>query len=269
MDAIKKLYSANKNGKHVCIGLDTDLNKIPKHLLRKKNPVLAFNRQIIEATKNSVAAFKINLAFYESHGIDGLKNLEETLKAIPSNILTISDGKRGDIGNTSIMYAKSSFDHFKFDSATLNPLMGKDSLEPFLEYSDKLNFILVLTSNPGSTDFQKEELKTGEKLFQYIVKKVIEWNINSNCGIVFGATNLKELSDNLDLIKNLPILFPGIGAQGGNLNELTRKLSGAEIDSFLVNVSRGIIYKGNNENFAEEAAKELDNLNKIININKK
>jgi len=269
MNAVKKLYDANTRGNYICVGLDTDLNKIPKHLLIEKNPVAEFNRQIIEATKSSAAAYKINLAFYECYGTEGLKNLEETLAAIPSNILIISDGKRGDIGNTSKMYAKSFYEHFKFDSATLNPLMGKDSLEPFLEYSDKLNFILALTSNPGSIDFQKEELKNGEKLFQYTIKKIIEWNVNSNCGIVFGATNLEELSDNLHLIKNLPILIPGIGAQGGDLNELTKTLFGAGINSFLVNVSRGIIYKCKNEKFAEEAAKELVSLNKIVNKSKK
>lgn len=264
MIAQKKLYNANKSGKYVCIGLDTDLKKIPKHLLKEKNPVIEFNRQIIEATKSSVAAYKINLAFYECCGTEGIKNLEKTLEAIPSNILTISDGKRGDIGNTSKMYARSYFEHFKFDSTTLNPLMGKDSLEPFLEYPDKLNFILALTSNPGSIDFQKEELKSGEKFFQYTIKKILEWNVNSNCGIVFGATNLNELTANLHLIKNLPILIPGIGAQGGNLNQLTRTLFGADIKSFLVNVSRGIIYKGSDQNFADEAAGELDSLNKTI-----
>lgn len=269
MNAIKKLFNSNTGGKYVCVGLDTDLNKLPNHLLKEKNPVIEFNKQIIEATKSFAAAYKINLAFYECNGIEGLKNLEETLAAIPSDILTISDGKRGDIGNTSRMYAKSFFEHFNFDSATLNPLMGRDSLEPFLEYQDKLNFILALTSNPGSEDFQKAELKNGEKLYQYTIKKILEWNINSNCGLVFGATNLLELSDNLELIKNLPILIPGIGAQGGNLNELTKILFGFGLKYFLVNVSRSIIYKSYNENFAEEAASELVSLNKIINNQKK
>jgi len=269
MEALKKLYNANTKGNYVCVGLDTDLKKIPKHLLIEKKPVAEFNRQIIEATKSYAAAYKINLAFYECYGTEGVKNLEETLRAIPSDILTIADGKRGDIGNTSQMYAMSFYEHFKFDSTTLNPLMGKDSLEPFLEYFDKLNFILALTSNPGSADFQKEQLKNGEKLYQYTIKKILEWNVNSNCGIVFGATNLKELSDNLHLIKNLPILIPGIGAQGGDLNELTETLFGAGINSFLVNVSRGIIYKCENENFAEEAAGELISLNEIINKSKK
>ena len=268
MNALSKLFNANTCGKYVCVGLDTDLNKIPKHLLKAKNPITEFNKQIIETTKGYAAAYKINLAFYECYGKDGLKNLEETLAVIPSDILTISDGKRGDIGNTSRMYAKSFFELFNFDAATLNPLMGKDSLEPFFEYHDKLNFILALTSNPGSEDFQKVELKNGEKLFQYTIKKIQEWNINSNCGIVFGATNLQELSDNLHLITNLPILIPGIGAQGGDLNLLTKTLFGSDLKSFLVNVSRGIIYKSNNENFAEEAASELISLNKVIINNK-
>ncbi len=269
MNALEKLNAANANGNYVCIGLDTDLNRIPKHLLKEKNPVLEFNKQIIEATKSTAAAYKINLAFYECYGIEGLKNLENTLAIIPTNVLIIADGKRGDISNTSEMYAKSFFEHFKFDSATLNPFMGKDSLDPFLNFKEKLNFILTLTSNPGSVDFQKEELKNGDKLFQYTIKKILEWNINSNCGIVFGATNLNELSNNLHLINNLPILIPGIGVQGGNLNELSKTLFESDKKSFLFNVSRGIIYKSISEDFAEQAVNELDNLNKIIKANKR
>jgi orotidine-5'-phosphate decarboxylase len=269
MNALKKLYDANSDGKYICIGLDTDLKKIPEHLLLEKNPVLFFNKQIIEATKSNVAAYKINLAFYECYGTEGLKNLEGTLALIPSDILTIADGKRGDIGNTSKMYAKSFFEYFKFDSVTLNPLMGKDSLEPFLEYSEKLNFILALTSNPGSADFQKEEMKNGEKLFQLTIKKISEWNKNSNCGIVFGATNLNELSENIDLIKDLPTLFPGIGAQGGDFQGLTKTLFISGKTNFLVNVSRGIIYRSKSTDFAEEAARELVSLNEIAKNIKK
>jgi orotidine-5'-phosphate decarboxylase len=265
--ALQKLNSANSSGKFICVGLDTDSKKIPSHLSSSKNPVAEFNRSIIEATKTSTAAYKLNLAFYESEGITGLKNLEETLSFIPQEVLIIADGKRGDIGNTSNLYAKSIYEHFKFDSATLNPYMGQDSLEPFLSYSDKLNFILALTSNPGSEDFQKQKMNNGNYLYQHIIKKVIDWNTNSNCGIVFGATNVNELRDNIDIIKDLPLLIPGIGAQGGNLEDVTRILFSGNKTTFLINVSRGIIQKSTGEDFAEAAKNELALLNQVVSKN--
>lgn len=264
MKAIQKLNSANSNGKFICVGLDTDPLKLPRSLSSFKNPVVEFNRRIIEATKESAAAYKLNLAFYESEGITGLKNLQETLSYIPQEILTIADGKRGDIGNTSSLYAKSIYEHFKFDSATLNPYMGQDSLEPFLSYSDKLNFILALTSNPGSADFQKQQLRNGNYLYQYVIEKIIGWNKNLNCGIVFGATNINELEENLAVIKDLPLLIPGVGAQGGSLENIIGILYSNNNTSFLINVSRGIIQKSTGEDFAGAAKNELANLNKII-----
>ena len=243
MRAIQKLNSANSTGKFICVGLDTDSKKLPFHLSSVKNPVVEFNRRIIEATKESAAAYKLNLAFYESEGIDGLKNLEETLSFIPKEVLIIADGKRGDIGNTSNLYARSIYEHFNFDSATLNPYMGFDSLEPFLSFKDKLNFILSLTSNPGSSDFQKQKIENGKFLFQSVIEKVNDWNNNLNCGIVFGGTNLNELKENLDLIENLPLLIPGVGAQGGSLKDVAKILFANEKKSFLINVSRGIIQK--------------------------
>ena len=185
MKATEKLNLANKQRKFICVGLDTDVKKMPAILSSSKNPVIDFNKKIIELTKDLAAAYKLNLAFYESEGKVGLNNLEETLSFIPDDVLIIADGKRGDIGNTSHLYARSIFDHFKFDSATLNPYMGKDSLDPFLSYSEKLNFILVLTSNTGSEDFQKQRLQNGEFLFQNVLKKIHSWNSNLNCGIVF------------------------------------------------------------------------------------
>ncbi|MFI5236456.1 MAG: orotidine-5'-phosphate decarboxylase [Ignavibacteriales bacterium] len=267
MNALQKLNSANVSGKFICVGLDTDPKKIPSLLSTHPNPTVEFNKKIIEATKEFAAAYKLNLAFYESEGITGIKNLEETLSFIPKNILSIADGKRGDIGNTSEMYAKSVFDYFKFDSATLNPFMGKDSLAPFLSRTDKLNFILALTSNPGSADFQKLHLKSGEYLFQYLIKKVNSWNENQNCGIVFGATNISELKDNIEIINNLPLLIPGVGAQDGNPEELSKLLFSNGIKTFLINVSRAILYKSSAENFAEEAKNEIVRLTKIISQN--
>jgi orotidine-5'-phosphate decarboxylase len=264
MKSIQKLHSANNSGKYICVGLDTDPKKLPHHLSSVKKPVVEFNKKIIEATKNSAAAYKLNLAFYESEGIKGLADLEETLSFIPENILTIADGKRGDIGNTSNLYSRSIFDHFKFDAATLNPYMGQDSLEPFLSYSDKFNFILVLTSNPGSEDFQKQKLQRGSLLYQEVIKKIHTWNKNLNCGIVFGATNLAELKENISLINDLPLLIPGVGAQGGSLEQVTNLLFTAKKNTFLINVSRGIIQKSLGENFADAAKNELVTLNKII-----
>jgi orotidine-5'-phosphate decarboxylase len=264
MDAISKLKNANNSGKYICVGLDTDPKKLPVHLSSSSNPVLEFNQRIIESTKDLAAAYKLNLAFYESQGTLGFENLTQTLSLIPNNILIIADGKRGDIGNTSNLYARSIFDHFNFDASTLNPFMGKDSIEPFLDYKDKLNFILVLTSNPGSADFQKQKLDTGKYLYQEVLKKIHSWNANSNCGIVFGATNLNELKENLNLIDNLPMLIPGIGAQGGSLQDITKTLFTVKKSSFLINVSRGIIYKSKGEDFDEAAKEELQSLNQII-----
>jgi orotidine-5'-phosphate decarboxylase len=264
MKSFLKLKSANEAGKYICVGLDTDPQKIPHHLSSYKNPVIEFNKKIIDATKESAAAYKLNLAFYESEGTAGLENLEETLSFIPKNILTIADGKRGDIGNTSNLYARSIFEHFNFDSSTLNPYMGEDSLQPFLSYSDKFNFILALTSNPGSTDFQKVKLNTGEFLYQEVIRKIHLWNKHTNCGIVFGATQFNELRDNLELINNLPLLIPGVGAQGGSLSDITDLLFRQKNCSFLINVSRGIIQKSLAEDFAEAAGMELQQLNQVV-----
>lgn len=264
MTAQEKLSRANSEGRFICVGLDTDPQKLPSSLSALKNPVLEFNKQIIETTKDLAAAYKLNLAFYESEGEKGLLNLKDTLSFIPEEILTIADGKRGDIGNTSDLYARSIYKHFNFDSSTLNPYMGKDSLNPFLNYTDKLNFILVLTSNPGSNDIQKQVLHNGEFLFQNVLKQIHSWNSKSNCGIVFGATNLEELNSNVDLIKNLPMLIPGVGAQGGSIIEVCRTLFESNHPNFLINVSRGIIQKSFGEDFAEAARNELLYLNNSI-----
>jgi orotidine-5'-phosphate decarboxylase len=264
MSAAQKLNAANESGKYVCVGLDTDPKKLPLHLYSSKKPVIEFNKRIIESTQEAAAAYKLNLAFYESEGIVGLENLEITMSFIPDNILTIADGKRGDIGNTSGLYARSIFEHFKFDCATLNPYMGEDSLKPFLEYKEKLSFILALTSNPGSSDFQKQQLKNGDYLYQDVIKKIHNWNKNSNCGIVFGATNLTELKENLNLINDLPMLIPGVGAQGGSIHEVVKTLFTAKHYPFLINVSRGIIQKSLGEDFENAAINELSTLNQTI-----
>lgn len=264
MTAQEKLKNKNKENKFICVGLDTDINKLPEHLKSSSRAIINFNRSIIEAVYPFAAAFKVNLAFYEKEGIEGLKNLEETLALIPDDVLTIADGKRGDIGNTSEMYAAALFDKLRFDASTLNPLMGEDSLLPFLKYSDKLHFILALTSNPGAAEFQKAVLKDGNYLYQSIIKKVKDWNKNSNCGIVFGATKLEELENNLKLINSLPLLIPGVGAQGGSVKELISVLNKRFSGNFLINVSRTILYKSSDKDFAVKAKEELINFNNLI-----
>lgn len=172
MKSKEKLIKKFDEGKHICVGLDTDVNKMPMHLRDRDDAVLEFNRIVIENTKDGAAAYKLNLAFYEQYGRKGLEMMEKTLALIPDDILTIGDAKRGDIGNTSNMYAKAIFDEFNFDSITLHPYMGFDSVQPFLEYEDKLHFILALTSNKSATDFEKLKLENGKFVYQAVIEKL-------------------------------------------------------------------------------------------------
>jgi orotidine-5'-phosphate decarboxylase len=263
MKSQKKILKKNDESKFICVGLDTDRNKIPVFLKNDPDGVFKFNRAIIESTKNYAAAYKINFAFYEQSGAKGITELEKTVELIPQDTLSIADAKRGDIGNTSEMYAKSVYEHFKFDAVTLHPYMGKDSLQPFLDFTDKMNYILVLTSNPGAVDFEKLELKDGRFLYQSILQTISVWNNNNNCGIVFGATKLDELKANITNFGNLSILLPGVGAQGGSLEDVSKVFNINKRKNYLVNVSRGIIYKSGGEDFAEAARDELVLLNKI------
>lgn len=263
MTAVDKIINKNDAGKFICVGLDTDKNKIPDFLKNDPDGVFKFNQSIIEATKDYSAAYKINFAFYEQAGSDGIKELERTVGLIPTDILSIADAKRGDIGNTSEMYAKSIYEHFGFDSATLHPYMGKDSLQPFLDYNEKMNFILVLTSNPGASDFEKLELKDGKFLYQKILKNINDWNDYSNCGIVFGATKIDELKSNINNFGNLSVLLPGVGAQGGSLEDVNNVFKSLNRKNYLVNVSRGIIYKSSGEDFADAARSEIIYLNSL------
>lgn len=264
MTAIEKLQQKLKKNLHICVGLDTDINKIPDYLKKEKNPVLEFNKIIIENTYNHAAAYKINFAFYEKDGIKGIENLLATIELIPEDILIIGDAKRGDIGNTSKMYAESIFNTFGCDAVTLHPYMGFDSIEPFLHYKDKLNFILALTSNKGANDFEKILLKNDKFLFQTIIEKVKEWNFNKNCGIVFGATNIEELKENADIFDDLFILLPGIGAQGGDLNEVVKIFDGRKNNNYLINVSRSLIYCDNSEDLPFSVEREIRKLNLIV-----
>ncbi len=264
ISAQEKLSASNKDLKFVCVGLDPDINKFPSHLRSISNPILEFNSHIIEATQEFAAAYKLNFAFYEREGISGFETLKKTIELIPDDILVIADAKRGDIGNSSRMYAKSVYEFFNCDAVTVNPYMGEDSISPFLEYHEKLNFILVLTSNPGANDFEKLKLEDGSFVFQKVCRKVEMINKNKNCGIVFGATRLNELEDNFELFKTLPVLLPGVGAQGGDMNGIVNVFKKNKKSDFLINVSRSILYKSAKKDFAEAAGNELKSMNDII-----
>lgn len=264
MNASDKLRQKNQEGKFICVGLDTDINKIPVFLNNTDDAVLEFNNRIIESTSSLAAAYKLNFAFYENSGSAGIDTLKRTIENIPGDILIIGDAKRGDIGNTAKKYADSVFNYFGCDASTVNPYMGEDSIQPFIQFRDKLNFILALTSNPGAENFEKLKLEDGSFLYQQVIKKVNELNKNNNCGVVFGATQTDELRNNLKLIGQLPVLLPGVGAQGGSLEEVVNTFRTEGRLNFLINVSRGIIYKSDTTDFAEAAAEELINLNEKV-----
>jgi orotidine-5'-phosphate decarboxylase len=257
MTAREKLNNKLSAGLHVCVGLDTDFSKIPEYFKKEPNPVLAFNRTVIENTKDYAAAYKINFAFYEKDGIEGIKNLIETIKLIPDDLLIIADAKRGDIGNTSRMYAESVFNYFNCDAVTLHPYMGFDSLQPFFEFEDKLNFILALTSNPGSADFEKLELNDGRFLYNAVIEKANEWNIHNNIGLVFGATNSSELGRAIDSFGDMPVLLPGVGAQGGSYEDVLAIFGNKGKSNFIVNISRGLIYCDPTDKFPETLREKI------------
>jgi orotidine-5'-phosphate decarboxylase len=236
----------------LCIGLDTDINKIPKFLLDSDDPVFEFNKRIIDATNSYCVAYKPNIAFYESFGLNGWIALEKTIKYLNANfpeIFTVADAKRGDIGNTSSMYAKAYFDTLNFDSITINPYMGKDSVEPFLEYKNKHTILLALTSNLGAFDFQTKNVdKTSQQLYQEVIKTSKSWKNSSQLMYVIGATKSSYLKDIRNIIPNSFLLIPGIGAQGGNLKNVCNNGMNNDV-GLLINSSRSIIYASNDHDF--------------------
>lgn len=239
----------------LCVGLDVDLQKIPQHLLQEDDPIFAFNKAIIDATHHLTVAYKPNLAFYEAYGIKGLMSLEKTIDYLNENypeIFTIADAKRGDIGNTSGMYAKAFFEDLKFDSVTVAPYMGKDSVEPFLEYDNKHTILLALTSNAGAFDFQTLKAE-GEELYKQVLKTSKTWKNGQNLMYVVGATKAEFLAEIRKIVPESFLLVPGVGAQGGNLQEVCKYGMNRNI-GLLINSSRGIIYASKDENFAEAAA---------------
>ncbi|HOZ77641.1 MAG TPA: orotidine-5'-phosphate decarboxylase [Ferruginibacter sp.] len=237
---------------YLLVGLDTDITKIPKHLQSHPDAIFEFNKAIIDATTDLCVGYKINTAFYEALGWKGWEIMERTVNYIPSEHFTIADAKRGDIGNTSSQYAKAFFETMQFDAITVAPYMGEDSIRPFLEYEGKWAIVLGLTSNKGAADFEMQPLNSGEHLYERVLQTVSEWGTEENLMFVTGATQAHELENVRGIIPNHFLLVPGVGFQGGSLDEVT-KYGKNHHCGLLVNASRAIIYAGSGENFAEEA----------------
>ncbi|WP_159022895.1 orotidine-5'-phosphate decarboxylase [Formosa sp. L2A11] len=251
----------------LAIGLDVDLNKIPKHLLETEDPIFEFNKAIIDATHHLCVAYKPNTAFYEAYGLKGWKALEKTINYLNEKhpeIFTIADAKRGDIGNTSAMYAKAFFEDLAFDSVTVAPYMGKDSVEPFLAFKDKHTILLALTSNQGAFDFQTK-LIDGKEVYKQVLETSKGWTNSENLMYVVGATKAEYLTDIRKIIPNSFLLVPGVGAQGGSLQEVC-KYGMTDNIGLLINSSRGIIYASNGLDFAEAAAKNAKALQQEMEV---
>jgi len=256
-----------KKESFLCIGLDVDLNKIPKHLLEEEDPIFAFNKAIIDATYHLAVAYKPNTAFYEAYGIKGWKALEKTIKYLNENhpeIFTIADAKRGDIGNTSSMYAKAFFEDLGFDSVTVAPYMGKDSIEPFLSFKDKHTILLALTSNQGAFDFQTQKIDNKE-VYKTVLETSKNWQNSENLMYVVGATKAEYFKEIREILPKSFLLVPGIGAQGGSLEDVC-KYGLTEDIGLLINSSRGIIYASNKSDFAQVAAVEAKKLQQQMEI---
>lgn len=245
----------------LCVGLDPDVDKIPKHFLDEEDPIFEFNREIIDATADYCIAFKPNTAFYEAYGLSGIESLEKTLKYINANYpdhFLIADAKRGDIGNTSSMYAKAFFKRLEADAITVAPYMGSDSVKPFLGFENKWAIVLGLTSNEGSSDFQQMKVD-GEELYLKVIRTCASWGTEDNMMFVIGATKAQMMNDIRKIIPNHFLLVPGVGAQGGSLEEVCKHGMNKNI-GLIVNVSRNIIFASNGEDFATRAAEEAKKL---------
>jgi orotidine-5'-phosphate decarboxylase len=269
MNRAKLLHIIKEKKSFLCVGLDSDINKIPQHLMSCEDPVFEFNKQIIDATIDLAVAYKPNLAFYESRGVQGLVSLQKTmdyLEQYQDQVFTIADAKRGDIGNTSKQYAVTFFDKeasgFSFDSVTVAPYMGTDSVSPFLEFEDKWVILLALTSNKGAFDFQlTKDVEENKELYKKVLETSKHWGNEDNMMYVVGATKAEMLSEIRQIIPDHFLLVPGVGAQGGSLEEVA-KFGMNSYCGLLVNSSRGIIFAGKGEDFAQVARIEAEKLQK-------
>jgi len=256
-----------KKKSFLCVGLDTDLNKIPKHLLDTEDPIFEFNKAIIDATKEVAVAYKPNIAFYECYGPKGWESLRKTLEYIPKDIFTIADAKRGDIGNTSTYYAKTFFDYLNCDSVTVAPYMGSDSVTPFLEFKNKWVILLALTSNAGALDFQLTKDGSGKELFKHVLEKSSSWGTPENLMYVVGATRAEDIAEVRKVVPDHFFLVPGVGAQGGSLEDVCNYGWNKDC-GLLVNSSRAIIYASQKEDFGtrahEEALKLQNEMSRIL-----
>ncbi|WP_392419491.1 orotidine-5'-phosphate decarboxylase [Capnocytophaga canis] len=257
----KLINQIRKKKSFLCVGLDVDLTKVPSHLLQTEDPIFEFNKAIIDATHSFAVAYKPNMAFYEAYGVKGWQSLAKTIAYINENhpdIFTIADAKRGDIGNTSAMYAKAFFNDLHFDSVTVAPYMGKDSVEPFLAFEDKITILLALTSNAGAFDFQTQ-MVNNEELYKKVLQTSLTWENSQNLMYVVGATKSEYLKEIRKIVPNHFLLVPGVGAQGGSLDEVCEYGLNAD-NGLLINSSRGIIYASNGTDFAEKAREEAQKL---------
>lgn len=270
IEALKKQILAKKS--FLCVGLDVDLEKVPEHIKTMQDPLYEFSKAIIDSTAAYAVAYKPNIAFFETYGPEGMASLKRVMDYLNNKhpeIFTIADAKRGDIGNTATRYAKAYFETYNFDSITIAPYMGKDSVEPFLSFDDKYAILLALTSNGGSSDFQTQQVG-GQMLYEKVIQTSVEWQGSERLMYVVGATKANALKKIRELIPNSFLLIPGVGAQGGSLTEVAE--NGLSIDvGLLVNSSRGIIYASTDDNFAreaEKAARELQSQMETILKNK-
>jgi len=251
--------TVERNNSLLCVGLDPDSERMPPGVT-----ISQFNRAIIEATSDLVCAYKPNLAFYEAHGLEGLRALEETIAAVPEDIPIIGDAKRGDIGNTARQYAHALFDSFGFDAATLSPYLGFDSLEPFIAYPKKVTFVLCRTSNPSARDFQ-DLMVAGQPLYERVAFKALEWNVHGNIGLVVGATYPQELARIRQLCPDMCLLIPGVGTQGGEIEGVVRFGTDKSGANAVINASRAVLYASSGGDFAEAARRAATKLRDGIN----
>jgi orotidine-5'-phosphate decarboxylase len=272
MTRTELINNIRKKSSFLCVGLDSDITKIPQHLLKYEDPIFEFNKQIIDATHKYCVAYKPNTAFYESLGAKGWESLKKTIEYIPEDIFVIADAKRGDIGNTSKLYAKAFFEELNCDAVTVAPYMGEDSVKPFLEYKNKWVILLALTSNKGALDFQLNQVKdvttvSHNYLFEDVLEKSSKWGTPENLMYVVGATRGELIQKARKVVPDNFLLIPGVGAQGGSIEDIEKYALNKDI-GVLVNSSRSIIYASNDENFAkkagEEALKFINQIEKLV-----